>query len=354
MSKFVNRNSAFVIKILVFFIALILLFTVAKSVFNNSFFYKNLLISYAHSIASVLQFLFGNISFDTSNGYIIYEQKIIHTISGLAVKYYAIVFAILFFIPRNIAKTLFVFGLAMVALYVLAVIRFINDLFAIDNLGGFFFSVVVGLRYLIVYFVIKYKIGLHASLSNQFDKIDIKVQETFHFSFHKLLIIIALVPAITGFFDWFLINDWNLFVDALSYLILWISNAMLWLLGFGEAYVYGKYILLDNYWLYLGTNCLGVGLMVVFGSLILAIRSPLVNRVVFVVTGLFLLIVMNAVRIIGILLYISQNKIPQHLIEDYHNMSNNFFYLIVFVIILFYINKFQYIHLRNNKKLKEL
>jgi exosortase/archaeosortase family protein len=162
-----------------------------------------------------------------------------------------------------------------------------------------------------------------------------------------------LVPAIAGFFDWFLIADWNLFVNALSYLILWLSNAMLWLLGFGEAYVYDKYILLDNYWLYLGTNCLGVGLMVVFSSLIFAIRSPLANKLLFVITGLILLIGMNAARIVGILLYISQNKIPQHLIEDYHNMSNNMFYVVTFVIILFYINKFQYINLDFNKKIKD-
>ncbi len=353
MSRFLKLNVAIGAKILLLIVGLVLLYWLTKITLHETAFFRSILIIYANSIAAVLNFLFGNFQFDAITGNLIYKQLTINTISGLAIKFYAIAFAILFFFPRKIDKTILAFIIASVAFYVLALLRFINDIFTPVSLSNFLFTVIVGLRYLTVYLVLKYKIGLHATLTNYFNKIDDKVQLTFHFSFHKLLIIIALVPAIAGFFDWFLIADWNLFVNALSYLILWLSNAILWVLGFGEAYVYDKYILLHNYWLYLGTNCLGVGLMVVFGSLIMAIRSPLANRVVFVIAGLFLLIVMNATRIVGILLYISQNKIPQHLIEDYHNMSNNMFYLIVFVIILFYINIFQHINLRFYKKSKE-
>jgi exosortase/archaeosortase family protein len=353
MLKFLKSNIATGVKILLFIVVLALLYMLTKSTLSDTAFFKSILIGYARSIASVLHFLFGNVQFDEITGNIIYKQHSIPTISGLAIKFYAIAFAIIFFFPRKTAKTFLVFLIASAVFYVLSLLRFVNDLFTPANLSSFFFSIILGLRYLTVYIVLKYKIGLHSSLTNYFNKIDVQVQSAFHFSFHKLLIIIALVPAFTGFFDWFLIAKWNYFVTAFSYLILSLSNALLWLLGFGEAYVYGNYILLDNYWLYLGTNCLGVGLMVVFSSLIFAIRSPLANRIVFVLAGLIILIGMNAVRIVGILLYITLNKIPKHLIEDYHNMSNNFFYLIVFIIILFYINKFQYIDLDFNKKMKD-
>jgi len=353
MTKIQNIKLTTSLKILVVGIGLALLYWATKATLSNTAFLKTITLGYAESIASVLQFLFGGFQFDNTTGNIIYGSKIIHAISGLAIKFYAIIFAILFIFPRKIGKSLLIFFYASTVLYVLALLRFANDVLTPTEFSSFLFTVIVSLRYLTVYIVLKYKIGLHATLSNYFDKIDVKVQSTFHISFHKLLIIITLVPAIAGFFDWFLIADWNYFVDAFSYLILWVSNAMLWLLGFSEAYVYDKYILLDNYWLYLGTNCLGVGLMVVFTSLIMAIRSPFVNRLVFIVLGLIILIGMNAARIVGILLYISQNKIPQHLIEDYHNMSNNFFYLIVFGIILFYINIFQHIQLNWNKNKKE-
>lgn len=348
-----NLNKATAIKIMLFFVGLVLLFWFTKSTLYDTSIYKGTLIGYSGSIAAVLQFLFGNFQFDTTTGNIIYGHQTINAFSGLAIKFYALIFVILFFFPRKVGKTILVFLIASIVLYLLAMLRFANDVFGHAKLSSFFFTVIVSLRYLTVYLVLKYKIDLHTSLKKYFDSIDVKVQAAFHFSFHKLLIIVALVSAFAGFFDWFLISDWNLFIDALSYLILWLSNAMLWMLGFSEAYSYDKYILLDNYWLYLGTNCLGVGLMVVFSSLIMAIRSPIANRLVFVVVGLFFLIVMNAVRIVGILLFISQNKIPQHLIEDYHNMSNNFFYLIVFAIILFYINKFQYIKLRITKSHSE-
>lgn len=353
MLRFQKLNFTTGAKILLYIVGLALLYWVTKLVLHETAFFRSILIVYANSIASVLQFLFGNFQFDTTTGNLIYKQIAINTISGLAIRFYAIAFAILFFFPRKIGKTILAFIIASLAFYVLALLRFINDIFTPASLSSFLFTVIVSLRYLTVYLVLKYKIGLHATLTNYFNKIDVKVQSAFHFSFHKLLVIIALVPAITGFFDWFLIAKWNYFVTALTYLILWLSNAMLWLMGFSEAYIYGNYILLDRYWLYLGTNCLGVGLMLVFSTLIIAIRSPMANKIAFVIVGLSLLIGMNAARIVGILLYISQNKIPQHLIEDYHNLSNNLFYLIVFVIILFYINKFQYIQLRFNKKLKE-
>ena len=347
-----NYNKATGVKIFLFIAGFALLFWITKSTLSDTAFFKSILLGYARSIATVLNFLFGSIQFDDITGNIIYNQQSIPTISSLAIKFYAIAFAILFFFPRKISKTFVVFIIASIVLYVLALLRFANDLFTSENFGSFFFSIILGLRYLTIYIVLKYKIGLHSSLTNYFNKIDVKVHAAFHFSFHKLLIIIALVPAFTGFFDWFLIAKWNNFVTVLSHFILWISNAMLWLLGYSEAYIYGNYILLENYWLYLGTNCLGVGLMVVFVSLIIAIRSPLANKLIFVVFGLVIMLVMNAARIVGILLYIYINQVPQHLIEDYHNMSNNIFYLIVFVIILFYINKFQYLNLSFNKKLK--
>ena len=353
MSKFLKFNLTTGVKILLYIAGLALLYWLSKITLHETDFFRSLLKVYAQSIAATLHFLFGSFQFDVSTGNIIYKQITINAVSSLAVKFYAIAFAILFIFPRKTINTILVFIIASFVFYLVALLRYANDVFTPASLSSFLFTVIISLRYLTVYFVLKYKIGLHTVLTKYFDKIDVKVQSTFHISFHKLLIIITLIPAIAGFFDWFLIADWNVFVDAFSYLILWVSNAMLWLLGFGEAYIYDKYILLDNYWLYLGTNCLGVGLMVVFASLILAIRSPFVNRLVFIVLGFIILIGMNAARIVGILLYISQNKIPQHLIEDYHNMSNNLFYVITFIIIIFYINKFQYIELRFNKKLNE-
>jgi|GEM_PF-1384043 len=345
MIEFQKLKQTASIRIIFLIAAITVLLWGTKIILTDTAIYQILLRWYSGSIAAVLQFLFGNFQFDAITGNLIYNEKILHIYSALAIKFYPIIFAILFIFPRKSGRSALVFLAATVGLYMLAVLRFANDVLIPDNLSGFFFTVIVSLRYLIVYLVLKFKISLHPSLQDYFDKMDEKVHETFHFSLHKLLIIISLIPAITGFFDWFLIADWNRFVDALSALILWLSNALLWMLGFSEAYVFDKYILLENYWLYLGTNCLGVGLVVVFVSLIFAIRSPLANRIIFTLFGIATLVVMNALRIVVILLYISQNKIPQHLIEDYHNLSNNVFYVVVFIIVLFYINKFQYLHL---------
>lgn len=353
MMKSVKLHFATGFKILLFIVGFALLYMLAKSTLSDMHVVKAMLIAYAGSVAACLQWFVEGLQFDTTSGNLIYNQQVFRTLSGLAIKFYIIAFAVLFFMPRRVGKTFVVFLIASAVLYVLGLLRFVNDMFSPASLVNFFFSVIVGLRYLTIYFVVKYKIGLHNSLQTYFDKINAKVQAAFHFSFHKLLIIVSLLPAITGFFDWFLIAKWNYFVTALSHLILWLSNAMLWLLGYSEAYIYGNYILLGNYWLYLGTNCLGVGIMVVFATLIFAIRSPFANRLVFGISGLILLLLLNAARIVGILLYIFLNQVPQHLIEDYHNFSNNLFYAFVFVILLFYINKFQYLKLSLQQKSKQ-
>jgi len=196
---------------------------------------------------------------------------------------------------------------------------------------------------------LKFKIDQHQLTRSYFAKTNEIVLSIFQLSFHRLLLIVCLAPAIAAFFDWFLLAKWAVFVDGLSALILKLSVLMLHTVGYGEAFVAGKTIYLYNYWLHLGTNCLGVGLMVVFSALIFIIKSPLLNRLIYIPFGIVFIIILNAIRIDAILLHIALNQIPQHLIEDYHDLSNNVYYIIVFLFILIYIGWFQHVKFGTKK-----
>lgn len=320
---------------------LILAYVLVKLAITDTYLYKTIQIAFAHLIAAGLQLLADGFSFDANTGDIIYHTQTLTTANSLALKYYFIVATLLAIAPTNYRKSFLLLVAAFVGLYICNILKYANDVFSPSNLVGFLYWVNVSLRYLIVYVVLKYKIDQHQLTRHYFEKLNQAIGSVFQVSLHRALLIVCIIPAIAAFFDWFLLAKWNVLVDGLSALILGMSKFSLHAMGYTEVFVAGKTINLANYWLYLGTNCLGVGLMVVFSALIVSIKSPLINRLLYIPLGIACLILLNALRINAILLHIFNNQTPQHLIEDYHDLSNNVYYVIVFCIILIYIVWFQ-------------
>ena len=280
----------------------------------------------------------------TNNEYVFYFKRILET------KYFLLSAIILFLFPREIIKTFRIYALAIGSFVTLTICKVLIERYLPTDIMSFLSDLIVSLQYLILLKLLTFKMSLYRSTSLLYRKWDEKIRNTFVFSLNTLLTVIAFVRALTGLFDWFLVAKWNLIVVYLTEIILFFSNAILWLTGYAEAYSWEKYILLKNYWLFLDSNCLGVGLMVVFTLLIGSIRSNLANKLIYIVGGLLFIIMMNSIRIVIILLYIYENQIPAPLIKDYHDLSNNIFYVVVFFVILLYINWFQFINLRGTKK----
>lgn len=338
------------IQLFLFLAVAVFTYYFVKSILISTPLFHSIEVYYAKILVSTLNILADNYNVDASNSLIRNNEITFSFGLILVIKYYVITFIVLFVFPRQIKKTILVFILSAVAYFVLTNLRILIETYFPPQFQSSSVQFVIGLRYLLMYNIIRYKTGLHALTQQLYDKINQKISETFYFSFHVLLSFIALLPAITGLFDWFLVGKWNFFVEYLTKIILNISDLLLSTIGYESAYVVGKFIHLGNYWLFLDSNCLGVGLMFVFSALILSIRSPFVNRFLFVLMGLGFILVMNAFRIVIILLYIFTNQIPSSLIEDYHNKSNNVFYVLVFIIIFSYINWFQYLSLSKTKK----
>ncbi len=337
------------IQLFLFLVLAICIYYFAKSVFVATPLYQAIELIYANLLVATLNFVANGYTVDAANSLLRNNQLVFSFDLILVIKYFVLAFFVLFTFVRKLKRTFFIYVLAVVAYFLLTNARILIETYTPVEYQSSAVQFVIGLRYLLMYGLIRYKTSLHELTHTIFDKINEKIRATFYFSLNILLSIIALLPAITGLFDWFLVGKWNLFVLYLTKAILVISNFLFWIIGYEQAYVQAKFIYLENYWLFLDQNCLGVGLMFVFTGLIFAIRSPFVNRISYVLTGLFLIIVMNAIRIVIILLYIFTNQIPASQIEDYHNQSNNIFYLVVFVIIYFYINWFQHIQFQKRK-----
>lgn len=325
------------------------LYYLSKSVFINTEIFQNIELYYARFIVFVLNALLDGYTIDATQHAIVFGKNVYFFSHVLVTKYYLLSALILFLFPRSFKKTVWIYLFTSILFLCLTTIRLlIFNIFPAD-LASFFLDLIISLRYLILYKLLDYKLHLFDSTKLLLSKWNTKINTTFVFSLNGLMMLIVFIRALIGLFDWFLVAKWNVFVIYLTKFILALSNGILWLLGYAEAYTWGKFLILKNYWLFMDTNCLGVGLMVVFCLLIAAIRSPLANKILFIGAGLLAIVLMNAIRLVTILLYIYLNQTPAALIKDYHDLSNNVFYVVVFLIILFYINWFQFVNFRNKK-----
>lgn len=136
----------------------------------------------------------------------------------------------------------------------------------------------------------------------------------------------------------------------LTNLILYLSNNILHAIGYA-SYSVGRYIFLEKNWVFLANSCLGIGLIATFIFLIFIIKSNWINKILYMLVGTLFIILMNALRISLLLVYVYKNNGNYSLSVEVHDLSNYFFYVIVFVLFLLYVYWFQNIHFGRKKKI---
>ena len=136
----------------------------------------------------------------------------------------------------------------------------------------------------------------------------------------------------------------------LTNLVLYLSNFILHGIGYA-SYSVGRYIFLGKNWVFLANSCLGIGLIATFIFLIFIIKSNWINKILYMLVGTLFIILMNALRISLLLVYVYKNNGNYSLSVEVHDLSNYFFYVIVFVLFLLYVYWFQNIHFGRKKKI---
>lgn len=142
----------------------------------------------------------------------------------------------------------------------------------------------------------------------------------------------------------------HLIEDQLMNMILYLSNFILHAIGYA-SYSVGRYIFIEKNWVAVGHSCLGMGLIATFIFLIFIIKSNWINKILYMLVGTLFIILMNALRISLLLVYVYKNNGNYSLSVEVHDLSNYFFYVIVFVLFLLYVFWFQNIHFGRKKKI---
>jgi exosortase/archaeosortase family protein len=132
----------------------------------------------------------------------------------------------------------------------------------------------------------------------------------------------------------FLANHLN-YIDWLRWVLLQSSTQVLKWLGY--VAICNKYYLLvaGHGAIHLVYTCLGLGVMSFFAAFVLAYPKPLKARVIFLVTGIVCIQLLNIVRFVLLSLY--WGKASSHSI-DHHTIFNIFIYVVILLSLYFWIN----------------
>lgn len=127
-----------------------------------------------------------------------------------------------------------------------------------------------------------------------------------------------------------------------EFLISTIHHLTKWMLiPFGYApEIFGRNIKGDNAWLYMAPACLGMRISSVFIIVIFMFKGKLLTKLLFSLTGFFLITLLNATRMTFLYIYVSKNEGVYLGQIDVHDLFNYPVYLAVIVMWLVYLKWF--------------
>lgn len=332
-------------------VSLLLFFLLGGNIWvENSLLYKQIEYFIAYILgqtSSSLLHLFGfDVSYDALIQHIGMVGKETFSIQPfVALKYYIFILFLFSFFFINKNKSLLYIVCGILFLFLLSLFK-LAMLLTFEGKLAYQLSDPTNLyikTLLVVLLLLKFQ--LFEFSSNYIKSLNDKIKSKFSLSLIGMIIIIPVfinfhkiidVIAPYGTFNW-LLN-----------IILWLSQKFMFLLGYSETIIVNNLIYLGINYVGVGAQCLGIGIMTSFTLLILLIRSSMINRLFYIFFGIIFMIMMNSLRIVFLLLHLHKNQSYQ-LAMDAHDLSNYFFYIVVFLLFLGYILWFQYVPLFRGK-----
>lgn len=318
----------------------------ASSIIYTSALYQTVTGYLIHTIAyltTILIRLFGfNVNLFLESNTLIYGNEIINISNRLGVKFYILLFFILILFPNNIKKSLYLYVIGMFSLIFLTTIRISGEILLTDIWSFWLTNLVFYLRWILIISFIAIRANDFPWLINSFNKISDRTKENLSPPLFLLILISPILISIHRVIDMsFYIFDYDFLLNT----ILLLSGYFMEMLGYPDTIIkFGNCIYLENNYVCVGAPCLGVGIMISFTFLIVIIRSFWINKIIYIFIGLFVMTLMNSFRIVYLLIHLYKNQSYQ-LAMDVHDLSNYFFYIITFSLILIYILWFQNLNL---------
>jgi exosortase/archaeosortase family protein len=346
--KLVKENVVSFIAILVF---LYLFMFGGWSYLSKSYLFETVILSLSYIIGnlSILVIkLFGIESFYDAefNNLIISGKEIVPVISRLGIKFYILLIFVLLLFNRNFKKSIGLLFFGVSLLIALTVFRFSGEIILSSTWSFWVTNLIFYLRWILILFIIAIKGEEYPVIRETYNKIAAQTKERFSIPLYLIILLIPIFFKLNHLID---TNAYIINTDPLLQFILHISHSIMHLIGFPETVIQnGNCLYLGINYVCVGFPCLGLGIMTSFTLLILLIRSPWFNRISYILFGLGVMILMNSIRVVYLLIHLYKNQSYQ-LAMDAHDLSNYFFYIVVFFLFLGYILWFQYIPIFSGK-----
>lgn len=140
-----------------------------------------------------------------------------------------------------------------------------------------------------------------------------------------------------------ILTQWVTYTQTLP-LISWVSKgvlalskAFLALLGY-TTYLSGRYIYTSEAAIFFSDSCAGIELMLIYASFIAILNGK--YKAWFIMGGIFIIFIMNVLRISLIMIYLIQHKGHYHLPFDIHDLYTYSVYLVTFILWAIWIHFF--------------
>jgi len=343
--QFIVRNKL----ILLVLLSILLVFAGVLVGINESIkiteWYKPFFQKYTDMVASLSVFLLSfsdsNVSYLPESSAVLFNTIYVSLHLNFALRYYIYSTLILLLLPGKYLKSVLLIILTFLLYYVLSVLKCTTEVLMVNRDATAVTDFIIAIRPLSLLFLLNYKLKLNNFTSNLYGKLKDKINEKLDLPFLTFLSLTILLIPVGRFFE--LLN-----LNFFSHLILVISQQINSLLGYNTV-ICDNFLIFQKYSVYLGKQCLGIGLDIMFVFLVFAIKSNWLHKLIYSVMGVLIMILMNSVRISYILIHLYKNGSYQ-LAVDAHELSNYFFYSVVFILILIYIFWFRNLKISTKKQ----
>ncbi len=340
---YLHKNRLFGIGLLVALFLLLLFLIGGNSAVKHIDVYQSFFDAYSHLVgrtsALVLNLFRGDAGYLPEQRGIVLHGKLIPLYLNFALRYYVYVAAVLFLLPKEYLKSFWLLLFSFFMLFIISCFKCIFEVGFYDSYGSFFADITTTLRPVLLLCLISCKISMNESFKKIYIKANGFVREKIVFSIFQALMLLLVVTPVFSLIQYYAQTNLKEELSAFSKVLLFISQSILTVMSY-NTHIVDRYIYLDKYAVYLGDPCLGVVVTLTFIFIICSIKSNWLNKLIYLFLGSFVMMLMNSVRIVYLLLHL--NKYGHYtLTMEVHNLSDYFFYTVVFIMILIYILWFQ-------------
>lgn len=134
-------------------------------------------------------------------------------------------------------------------------------------------------------------------------------------------------------YNHFIADNFN-YIKVLRHLLLLSTSFLLHCAGFATVMNEYEILVAGRGGIRLVYSCLGLGLMSFFTAFVLAYPKPFKKKIVFLIAGLFLIQLLNTIRMAIVALF--WGKRAQHII-DHHIIFNSIIYIIIGIGLYFWV-----------------